>query len=79
MKKLSNSEAKNGYIPYFGFNPKWREQKAICGYEHCIELMPLQTETNKNSCHIFGHNCPGGAEMVQKCLVDEVPKERTVK
>lgn len=117
-KALTDAEAINGYIEDFSFNPNWKKQRAVCGYEHCIELMPLYGFTRKQaiednkrskeclkkgifksgkkidkfmvnlmkkevkdfnsldypitvdtskSCPIFGHNCPGNLEMVQKC------------
>ena len=69
MRKLTDVEARSGYIEEFGFNKDWREQQAICGYEHCIELMFITEETTTLSCPIFGHNCPGGKQMVKKCIV----------
>lgn len=82
MRKLTDAEAKSGYTPDFGFNPNWKRQKAICGYEHCIELMSISEETTKKSCPIFGHDCPGGKEMVKKCVIGKtrfIPKERLAK
>ena len=80
-RKLTDVEARSGYTKDFSFNPNWKEQKAICGYEHCIELMPLEEDRIDKSCHIFGHNCPGGKEMAQKCRVtfDSIPDNRFVK
>ena len=76
-RKLTAREARSGYTNYFGFNPNWEKQKAICGYEHCIELMPLK-RNSKKSCPIFGHDCPGGKEMTQKCKrsIDDIPEEK---
>lgn len=130
MRKLTGAEARSGYVKEFGFNKDWKKQKAICGYEHCIELMDLppiprkeaiehnnylkeclktkvlgdgrpldkarekwfkqqvkdfrpetysiKTDRGK-SCLIFGHNCPGGKEMKEKCKVNKVPEERFYK
>ena len=82
MRKLTDAEARSGYIKEFGFNPNWKKQQCICGYEHCIELMPHEGRPrSKKSCFIFGHNCPGGEEMVKKCITGKnriVPKERIV-
>ena len=80
MRKLTGKEARSGYTKEFGFNKDWKKQNAICGYEHCIELMPLESPSDK-SCPIFGHNCPGGKEMVSKCQMefDKIPKDRFCK
>jgi len=77
MGKITDEEAINGYVKDFSFNPNWKKQKALCGYEHCIELMPLTKRTNK-SCKVFGHNCPGGKEIVDKCnkTLYDIPKVR---
>ena len=69
MRELTQQEAKSGYTNYFGFNPHWRKQQCICGYEHCVELMPVAEQTTEKTCSIFVHNCPGGKETVQKCVV----------
>jgi hypothetical protein len=76
--KFTDAEARSGYIKDFSFNPDWKEQKCTCGYEHCIELMPLTKSMTKKSCKIFGHNCPGGSEMVEKCgkTIYDIPIER---
>ncbi len=79
MRKLTGVEARSGYTKEFGFNKDWKKQGALCGYEHCIELMFLTEKSTKISCPIFGHNCPGGKEMVKKCIVGKkrfIPKER---
>lgn len=80
-KKLTDSETRSGYIEDFSFNPYWKEQKAICGYEHCIELMHISIKTTQKSCHIFGHDCPGDKSMAQKCKVswESISTERFVK
>ena len=83
MRKLTDAEARSGYVKEFGFNSNWKKQKAICGYEHCIELMPHSgRKKSKESCPIFGHNCPGGKSMVAKCIIGKkriIPKERIAK
>jgi len=81
MKKLTGKEARSGYTKYFGFNPNWKKQKALCGYEHCIELMYIGAKRTKKSCPLFGHNCPGGKAMVDKCrkTLEDVPEERFAK
>ena len=48
-KKLIGAEARSGYIDDFGFNPNWKKQRCICGYEHCIELMPLPGITRREA------------------------------
>ncbi|KKK95099.1 hypothetical protein LCGC14_2676210 [marine sediment metagenome] len=75
-RKLKPEESRSGYINDFSFNPDWEKHKAICGYEHCIELMPL--EHKNTSCPIFGHNCPGGVAMVKECKsqIEDIPEER---
>ena len=56
-----------GYCINFEANNNYNEQELMCPYEHCIEFMPLEKEEKKNSCPIFGHNCPGEEEQVKKC------------
>ena len=77
-RKLKPEESRSGYIEDFSFNPDWKEHKAICGYEHCIELMPIGEKITNRSCPIFGHNCPGSIGMVSKCnkTIKDIPKER---
>ena len=77
-KKMTPTEARSGYHKDFSFNPDWKKHKSVCGYEHCIELMPLKNPRNKKSCPVFGHNCPGGKEMVSKCqmTINDIGKER---
>ena len=40
----------------------WEEHGMMCGYEHCIETMPLT-----GGCLLFGHECPGGVEQMDAC------------
>ena len=46
-----------GYVEDFTFNKDYEKMGLCCGYEHCIENMPLK-EQNDKSCPIFGHDCP---------------------
>lgn len=59
--------ARCGYSRCFELNPKWKEQKGVCIFEHCIENMPITPERAVESCPIFGHNCPGGEKQVAAC------------
>lgn len=67
-----------GYSIDFTPNRDYVEQGLFCEWEHCIELMPLSKENTELSCPIWGHNCPGGLEMISKCdkKKEDFPKER---
>lgn len=36
-----------GYSKDFSYNKDWKKEKLFCGYEHCIELMPLVPHTTR--------------------------------
>jgi len=67
-----------GYSVDFTPNQDYAEQDLFCEWEHCIEWMPLSKENTELSCPIWGHNCPGGVEMISKCdkKKEDFPKER---
>ena len=56
-----------GYSISFAPNKDYKEQGLVCEWEHCIEHLPLKQRTTNQSCPIFGHNCPGGADKVSEC------------
>ena len=57
-----------GYSEDFTPNEWWEEQGLLCEWEHCIEKRPANTGYYKrDSCPIFGHLCPSGAEQVKRC------------
>lgn len=70
-----------GYSINFSPNLNYKEQGLICEWEHCIEWMPLTDKRTECSCPVFGHNCPGGIEIVSKCgkTVKELLKDKTIR
>jgi hypothetical protein len=56
-----------GYSMDFSPNEDYEKQGLLCAWEHCIEHMPLKQRTTNESCPIFGHECPGGADKVSEC------------
>lgn len=56
-----------GYCLNFNSNEWYKEQGLSCPWEHCIELMNLPKDRTKESCPIYGHDCPGGENQVMKC------------
>lgn len=56
-----------GYSLNLAPNEEWEAQGLACPFEHCIERMPLKTETWEGSCPLFGHDCPGGTEQANIC------------
>jgi hypothetical protein len=56
-----------GYSIDFSPNENYKKQGLVCEWEHCIEHMPLKQRTTSQSCPIFGHDCPGGADKVSVC------------
>ena len=67
-----------GYSINFQLNPEYEEQGLICEWEHCVEHFPLRAKPDARSCHIFGHDCPGGIGTRAKCKksMDDIPGER---
>lgn len=59
-----------GYSRCFEPNEKWKSQKGICQYEHCIENMGFSDDEGK-SCPVFGHDCPGGKKQADLCNTDK--------
>ena len=57
-----------GYVPDKRFNRNWKKQGLDCPFEHCIETMPLREKRRKDSCPLYGHDCPGGKGRVEKCV-----------
>lgn len=71
-----NKSFPTGYSINFYRNEDYDKQGLACEWEHCIEHMPLKMRTTEQSCPIFGHNCPGGADKVSEC---EKIKEKIIK
>lgn len=61
-------------------NPNYAQHGLLCEYEHCIEHMPLREERGGASCHIFGHDCPGGEAFRRQCTktADGIPRHRFI-
>lgn len=59
-----------GYVPNFEPNEHYEEQGLVCEWQHCIELSPFTDSPKGLSCHLFGHDCPGGVERQIKCKSD---------
>lgn len=70
-----------GYSIDFSANPDYKQHGLACEWEHCIELMPLTEEKTRNSCLLWGHNCPGGIEKISECdkTIDDIPHTRFIK
>lgn len=58
-----------GYSINFQPNKDYAKQGLTCAWEHCIELSPIQEERSELSCHVFGHDCPGGVKARKACKV----------
>ncbi|MFC1947443.1 hypothetical protein ACFLXY_05945 [Chloroflexota bacterium] len=67
-----------GYSIDFSPNIDYEKYRLLCEWEHCIEWMPLTEEPTEYSCPVFGHNCPGGTQIVSNCnkAIDDIPRER---
>ena len=70
-----------GYSINFQPNRNYKEQGLSCEWEHCIELFPLREDSDDRSCHIWGHDCPGGIGTRMECKksMDDIPDERFIK
>lgn len=70
-----------GYSIDFSPNLDYEKHGLLCEWEHCIEQMPLAAERTELSCHVFGHNCPGGVERVSECskTIKDIPSNRFTK
>lgn len=79
-ERLSESFG-TGYSINFQPNYNYEEQGLCCEWEHCIELFPLREERDERSCHVWGHDCPGGIGTRIKCKksMDDIPDERFIK
>ncbi|MFH1372967.1 MAG: DUF4145 domain-containing protein [bacterium] len=66
-----------GYSINFQPNPEYEEQGLLCEWEHCVEHFPLRENRDDRSCHVFGHDCPGGIGTRAKChkSIDDLPDE----
>lgn len=75
--KLSESFSL-GYSINFQPNSNYKEQGLLCEWEHCIENFPLRGERDNRSCHVFGHDCPGGIGTRTACKksMDDITDER---
>ncbi len=80
MEELNRSFS-IGYSVNFSANPDYKQHGLACEWEHCIELMPLTEETTRNSCLLWGHNCPGGVDKISECnkTIDDIPPTRFIK
>lgn len=67
-----------GYSINFQPNPEYEEQGLFCEWEHCVEHFPLRDKPDDRSCHVFGHDCPGGIGTRAKCQrsMDDIPRGR---
>jgi len=67
-----------GYSINFQPNPEYEEQGLFCEWEHCVELFPVRENPDDRSCHVFGHDCPGGIGTQSKCQksMDDISDER---
>ena len=70
-----------GHSINFQPNPEYKEQGLLCEWEHCVEHFPLRENHDDRSCHVFGHDCPGGIGTRAKCQksMDDIPDERFLK
>lgn len=55
-----------GYSINFQPNTEYETQGLLCEWEHCLEHLPVR-ENDDRSCHVFGHDCPGGLGTRMKC------------
>ncbi|HEY9833545.1 MAG TPA: DUF4145 domain-containing protein [Stenomitos sp.] len=67
-ERLDNSFS-FGYSVNFKPNKDYAKQGLTCAWEHCIELFPIQEERGELSCHVFGHDCPGGVKAKKVCKI----------
>ncbi len=76
-----NKSFSTGYSIDFSANPEYDQHGLLCEWEHCIELMPLTDKRTRNSCPIWGHNCPGGIEKISECekTIGDIPSTRFIK
>ncbi len=63
---MKNKKVPLGYSDDLTYNSDWQKQKRICGYQHCIERMPVVVLEGEG-CPVFGHECPGGDRVSKKC------------
>ena len=72
-----------GYSINFEANKDYAQQEFVCEWEHCIERFPLEEEDKGKelSCHVFGHDCPGGLEARKLCdrNINDIPQNRFIK
>ena len=58
-----------GYSINLKPNKNYAKQGLACAWEHCVEFSPIQEEQGELSCHVFGHDCPGGIKARKACKV----------
>ena len=70
-----------GYSINFQPNSEYENQGLLCEWEHCVEHFPLRDNPDDRSCHVFGHDCPGGIGTRAKCQksMGDMPNERSSK
>lgn len=56
-----------GYSINFQPNNEYKKQGLFCEWEHCVEHFPLRSKVDDRSCHVFGHDCPGGIGTKVQC------------
>jgi hypothetical protein len=73
-----NRSFPTGYSVNLLPNEKFPEHGLVCEWEHCIEQMPLGEEETELSCRVFGHDCPGGAQVRRQCNKThrDIPSEK---
>lgn len=64
-----------GYSFYTGANAHWEEAGGRCPFSHCVMTMPHRNGEGPGICPVFGHDCPGGAEVVKVCAVEPEEEE----
>ncbi|MHC4884273.1 MAG: tetratricopeptide repeat protein [Planctomycetota bacterium] len=52
-------------------NTAWEECGGRCAYSHCIETFPQRNGDGPGICPLYGHDCPGGPEVLKGCEVVE--------
>lgn len=70
-----------GYSINFQPNSGYEKQGLLCEWEHCVEHFPIRENRDERSCHVFGHDCPGGIGTRVKCQksIDDIPDARLMK
>ena len=69
-----------GYSVNLEKNKSFKENGLLCEWEHCIEFSPLSENPTELSCHVFGHDCPGGVKTKKECMktIEDIPEHRFI-